>query len=143
MGAIQQQTLLLKVTSSKNMGNKLQPTALITLEEVSQGMKKRAIFAALYNSDVDLYEFSKSNWSTLRHRPPIQPNNDYHTCDGTLRSPVQVPEETTSMLMFNDESVGFGDCKLLAILYLNATCSGIVSSPDGDLFPFAFFEKKW
>lgn len=107
------------------MGNKLQPTALITLEEVSQGMK-RAIFAALYNSDVDFYELFKSNWSTLRHRPPIQPNNDYHACDGTLRSPVQVPEETTSMLMFDDESVGFGDCKLLATLYLNATFSGIV-----------------
>lgn len=37
------------------MGNKLQPTPLITLEEVSQGMK-RVIFAALYNSDVDFYD---------------------------------------------------------------------------------------
>lgn len=54
MGAIQQPTLLLKVTSNKNMGNKVQPTLLITLE-VSQGMK-RAIFPALYNSDVDFYE---------------------------------------------------------------------------------------
>ena len=57
---------------------------------------------------------------------------------------MQVPEEMTSMLMFDDESVGFDDCKLLATLYLNATSSGmIVAAPDGDLFPFAFFEKKW
>ena len=55
VGTMQQQTLLLKVTSSWNMGNKLQPTPLITLEEVSQGMK-RVIFAALYTSDVDFYE---------------------------------------------------------------------------------------
>ena len=39
---------------------------------------------------------------------------------------MQVPEEMTSMLMFDDESVGFDDCKLLATLYLNATSSGMI-----------------